>query len=289
MDGRALETWDGFVIARAGRTLNFDINMDNETRRKRIEMAVKLAALGVVGFLVAPIIFVTIKGIIGLGIAMVLGLVGINLAPWVSVKVANWRLKALKHEASQNPIETLENQYRERQAALVSFRENILTFNAQVENFYGTVEGYAKKYPDEAENYMRKYEKMKSLLVSRGEKYKQAQRKLAEFSEVIEQKRAEWEIAQAAAAMSKAAGVGEDFISQLMADTALGSVQTHLNTAFAELEVSLLEEVKPDDQKVIEMPKVQKVPAQITAISGPPKLELDIDIDMVPAKKRKSQ
>lgn len=255
--------------------------MDTEQKRKRIEALVKVAALLVGGFLCSSFIFIAVKGLIGLLLGAAVGLTAVNLAPWFAVKVANWRLKALKHEASLNPIETLENQYKEREGALVAFRENIKSFHAEVQNFYGELEGFKERYPDKAARFDEQYGKMKMLLDARGTKYKQAQRKLLEFSEVIDQKRSEWKIGQAAAKMSKAAGQGEDFISKLMADTALDSVQTNLNIAFSELEVSLLDEV--DGKKVIPM----KQPVALAEGSGPPTLDLDFVTDNQSERKAK--
>lgn len=242
-----------------------------EKKRKRIELVVKVVALGVIGFVVSPFIFATIQGLVGLLIAGSIGVIAINLAPWAAVKVANWRLKALKHEASLNPIETLENQYGERKAALIQIRSGIKEFHAQVENFRTMIEEFKQKYPEDT-RYDDKYGKMQALLANRVEKYKSAQVGLAQFDEMIERKRAEWKIAQAAASLDKAAGVGEDFISKLMADTALDSVQTHLNAAFAELEVSLLDN---DQKNVI---RVQPVVVALKSPSdGPVKLDLDFD------------
>ena len=242
--------------------------LTDDQRRKRIETFVKVTALLFVGFVFAPFVFIAIKGLIGLLIAGAISLVAVNLLPWFAAKVANWRLKTIKHEAAQNPIETLENQYQEREHALVQFRQQILGFNAEVQNFYSELEEHRRNYPNDCQKFEEQYLKMKALLTSRGEKYKQAQKKLKDFSDIIERKRSEWKIAQAAAKMSKAAGVGEDFISKLMTDTAIDSVQLSLNTAFAELEVSVL------DEQTAELPN--KPAAQIEN-SGPPTLDLDFE------------
>jgi hypothetical protein len=247
-----------------------------ELKRKRIEAGVKIAGMLVVGFLVAPFIFVAIGGLIGLVVAAGISFVIINLIPWFAMKVANWRLRALKHEASKNPIETLENQYKQREQALVEFRSNILSFHAEVQNFYSELEEHRQKYPEGVSKFEEQYSKMKALLASRSLKYKAAQKKLADFNNLIDQKRSEWKIAQAAAKMTKAAGVGEDFISKLMADTAVDSVQTSLNTAFAELEVSLLDE-QPITVEVTPLPATNKSPSLLTEKAGPPTLDLEFD------------
>lgn len=243
---------------------------DTEQRRKKIETLVKWIALPVIGFFVAPFIFITIKGLIGLIVSGVISLTAINFTPWLAMKLANWRLKALKFEAGENPIETLENQYQERETALLAFRDNIKSFSAEVQNFYSELEGFKQEYPASAGKFDTQYSNMRALLVARADKYKKAKQNLESFSRVIDQKRSEWKIAQAAAKMSKAAGVGEDFMAKLMTDTALDSVQTSLNTAFAELEVSLLDEKDGRTTVVVS-------PSMITEHAGPPTLDLEIE------------
>jgi hypothetical protein len=247
-----------------------------ELKRKRIETVVKIGAMGVIGFLVAPFVFIAIKGLIGALIAIVISLIAINLAPWAGTKLANWRLKALKYEASQNPIETLENQYKDRENALVQIRENIKEFHAVVQALFDVIQEHNQNYPDRPSPFQEKYEKLRALLELRKQKYKQAQQNLKSFAGLIDEKRSDWKVAQAAAKASKLANVGEDFQSKLMADTALGSIQDSLNIAFSELEVSLLDE-QSNPEVVVTTSPVTKAPIQITEKSGPPTLDLDFD------------
>lgn len=242
-----------------------------EQKRKRIETIVKVLAVCAIAFFVSPIIFATIQGLIGLVVAGSIGFIAINMAPWFAAKVANWRLKALKAEAAKNPIETLENQFNEKQNALLQFRESIKEFHAEVENVRAEIAEHKEKYPNDT-RFDDKLNKMCALLANRAAKYKQAQKNLADFNEVIERKRSEWKIIQASMKMEKAAGVGEDFISKLMADTALDSIQTGLNTAFAELEVSLLDE--PNGNEVKNVTPVQHA---LPSTSEPITLDLDLE------------
>ena len=59
---------------------------DLDQKRKRIEMLVKLAGLGIAGFLVAPFILATIQGIVGLAVALALGWGLVNFAPFFAMK-----------------------------------------------------------------------------------------------------------------------------------------------------------------------------------------------------------
>lgn len=222
---------------------------DLEQKRKRIEALVKVGGLLVIGFFVAPVIFISIKGLIGLVLAAGVSFTALNFVPWYAAKVANWRLKAIKHEASKNPIETLQNEYRARQEALSKFELSIKAFGAEVLGFKEKLIGFKKTYPSEAERFDAQFHQMQALLNSRKEKYKLAHQNLSVFDGEINKARAIWEMAQAAAAMNRLAGVNEEeFYAKIQVETALDSVQKSMSIAFSDLEVSLLEEpmIKPE-------------------------------------------
>lgn len=214
-----------------------------EIKRKRIETFGKVIGLGVVGFFFAPLAYATITGLVSLVTVGVIGLLVVNVGvPWFSVSLANWRLKALKATAIANPIETLENDYKKKQENLAQSRENIKASYAILETLYSQIQEHANKYPNRPSQYLDKYNKLKSLIELRGNKYKQAQSNLVKYSELIEEKRSDWNIAKTMAQASELANVGEEFQSKLLQDTALSTIQTGLNVAFSELETSLLDE-----------------------------------------------
>lgn len=218
---------------------------DLELKRKRIETAMKIVGLIAACFILGPFYLILLHGmaaLFALLIALGVGFVVVNFLPTVAAAIANWRLKALKAVAAANPIETLENQYGEREKALVNSRENIKQTYAILQELYSQIQEHDEKYPGKPSQYLEKYNKLKALVELRGKKYKQAQVNLATFHELIEEKRADWKIAQTMAAASKLANVGEDFQSKLMQDTALSTVQDGLNLAFSELDASLLDE-----------------------------------------------
>ena len=62
--------------------------IDLETKRKRIETGVKVAALLGVCAILAPFTYAILGG---LG-ALIVCLAAVNLAPWFGHRLANWRL-----------------------------------------------------------------------------------------------------------------------------------------------------------------------------------------------------
>lgn len=221
-----------------------------EQRKQRTEMILKVLGVGVVGFLVAPFVLSAIGGIIGLTVAAGLSFLAINMVSWFSLKVANWRLKAIKHEAMKNPVETLQTKYIEKENALKSFKENIRIFAGQVLTFGDQVKQYVRDGIDDAQTYVEQLGKMKQLLELRQQRYKEAQEALAQFAKTIEQTDRKWKMACAAMAMNEAAGQMEgDAFDKICIETALDSVQTKLNQSFADLEVALLDSDKEKSVK----------------------------------------
>ncbi len=217
--------------------------MNNEEKRKKIELLVKLVGLGVAGFLVAPFAFIAIKGLVGLAVAAALGWATIWFTPVFASMMANWRLKALKAEAMRNPVETLQNQYARESDKLVTARQKINTFFAAIEDYKDKLAGFIKNFPEEADKYKNVLSKMVALYNLRQKKYKEAEKGLADFKLVIKKADAIWQMAQAANELGEAAGMSEDdFFAELQKETAFDSVQKNLNMALADLETSLLDE-----------------------------------------------
>ena len=224
---------------------------DLEKKRKNIELGVKLGAFALVGFLVAPFIFLAIKGLIGLLIAGGIAFTAMQFAPYFSMKIANWRLAAIKAEAAKDPISTLQNDYRFKQINLDEFGQSIKVFSAEVKQFESKVVSLAKQYPEEVPIYREQAVKMNRLLKLREDKYKEAQDNLRQYDMEIKKASTLWDMSQAALKLSKAAGESEDdFFSKIKSETALDSVQKSLNMAFADLEFALMEE----DNKPKELP-----------------------------------
>ena len=217
------------------------MNPTLEQKRQNIEKVVKILALCVVGFLVAPFIFATIKGLIGLAIAAIVSLVLINLAPSVAALIANWRLKALKAVAAANPIETLQNVYMTRKEALVKQRENIKARIAVAAKIFSQISDFEEKFKKTSPRRA-PYEKLNLLINLSKERYQKAQLALVNFGRVIEEKSADWEIVQSMNEANKLEQAGQEFTSKLMTDTALNTVQTGLDTAFAELDAAVMDE-----------------------------------------------
>jgi hypothetical protein len=264
-------------------------SFDLEARRKKIETLAKVAGLAVAGFLFAPFALATIQGLVSLLVVVCVGLLVVNIGiPWFSVTLANWRLKALKAAAAANPIETLENQYQIRQDALLKIRDNIKASYAVLQTLWNQIQEHNERFPNTPSQYLETYTKLKALIELRGKKYKQAQANLQQFGEVIEEKRSDWKIAQTMAEANKLANVGEDFQSKLLKDTALTTIQDGLNSAFADLDMSMLDEQDSSQATTVTAaPVAQTVSSQskqLAAPTAPGTLDLGFNSDSIDAE-----
>lgn len=240
------------------------------TRREKIATRLRWAIAGLAALLVSPIIFFVIKGAIGLAVAAVVGLAIVNLAPWVSMKFANYRLRLVKAEAARNPVETLQNVFAERSQKKAVFKTQITAFRAKITGFGEKIEGFKATYPRDAAKFENQLNAMKALLARREAKYKKVKSELENFELVIQRADALWQMGLAAAEMNEAAGAfdGDQMLERIKTETALDSVQDSVNLAFSEMESDLLE---GDDLEIADAPlAIENRPSGMVAMSTRP-------------------
>ena len=240
---------------------------DLETKRKHIETAMKILGLGALCLILGPVYLTLLHGLgalIALGIAAAGAFVVINLLPSFAAMVANWRLKALKAVAAANPIETLENRYSQLKDALLKQRENIKQRIAIASKIFDQIRSFESQFSKPSPR-REQYDKLNQLVALSKNKYQNAQVNLVAFGKVIDEKRADWEIALSMAEANKLANVGEDFTAKLLQDTALNTIQDGLNTAFAELDAAVMDE---NIQKVLNGKESEVTVAPVTTASN---------------------
>ena len=188
-----------------------------------------LAASGGVGLLV-------LGGILGLGFAAVQAL------PLLGQKLENSLLSARKAEARRNPIEQLQNEVLRRAERLRSFRKALVTVGGQIESIRQMIENSQSKFSGPVlarqERALEKLEQFHHINIAR---LNQAQAALQEFKNTVEQKQSEWQIALAIDDANRALdpNTADNLIQDLLADTALRTVQDRFNSVFAELDVQM--------------------------------------------------
>lgn len=210
-----------------------------EVKKQAIAKWAKYALGAVAALVISPIIFLVVKGIVGLMIAGTLGLVMINAAPWVAMKLANWKVRAIKAEAGANPIETLENLLIAKRAAFNVAVEEVTKGVAARDDFAVKTRAFARQYPARAAEFEQKLAAMTGLIERKKDALQAAQEQLRLASDKLDEMKAYWDMSQAAQAANAAVQMDTgDLYERMKADTAYDSVMSSFNQAFAELEVT---------------------------------------------------
>jgi hypothetical protein len=214
---------------------------DLELRKAKIQKVTKVG-LGLVGaVLISPVVFLAVKGIVGLAIAFVVGEAVVQFAPVVSMKFANWKLRALIDEARRNPVETMTNIYLGNMRTIQQKDEKIKAVEARYLGFKDKAGDYVKKYgQDDAQSvrYLDAVKRVQALLVRQKSKQKAAKTAAVEYQEQIQKATDIWEMAKEMNAMNELTGdLEKQAFDDIKKRVAFDSVTFEFNRAVAELAV----------------------------------------------------
>lgn len=197
--------------------------------------------IGILGaVIISPIVFLAVKGIVGLAIAVFTGAVVINVAPAAGNMLANWKLKLIKDEANRNPIETMENLFIEKQKELNQADTNITEFDTEVRNYDDQLSDFKKQYPEEANTYQEISNKMHQAYENMVSQQSEARQALVDFQQKITRAKAIYKMALAAdhvTTLSKSAE--QQAFSEIREKVAFDTVRSSLNRSFANLNMAV--------------------------------------------------
>jgi hypothetical protein len=228
-------------------------------KRDKLKKWGTVAGLAVVGFVVAPFIFLSIQGLIGLAIAGAVGFVLVTLAPWFALKVANWKyrltdaekvshIKKVTGAAADNPIETLTALLIAKKQAFQVIKSSVEQAVTARSNFKQKVAKFKERYPHRAPKFEAQLSRMTDLVERKKVALNQAQKTLEDGDMKLEEMQAYYEMSKDAIEANRAAGMDTgDAFEKLKADTACDAVFESMNMAFAQLEVAAALEVNSDD------------------------------------------
>jgi hypothetical protein len=228
----------------------------------------------------APVVWLAAAG--GAGLVVLGGLLAIGLAllqalPLAAQKLENRLLAARKAEARRSPIEQLHNELLRRAERLKIFRGALVTVGAQIQSITQAIAAQRHRDPAHVlEQQVQALQRLKQFHALNLGRLKNAEQALQEFRSTIERKESEWRIAlaieEATAALDPDAAEG--LLNDLLADTALHSVQDRFNAVFAELDVqmssvdaptrALLEPAEQQRMRALELPLTAPTAFQTT-------------------------
>ena len=199
----------------------------------------KFGIIGVVVGLVSPFIFMMVQGIAGLIVAGFLGLLAVNLAPVLSMKLANWKVKGIVSEARENPIETLTNLLLEKREAFRKFTEAVINQVSSLKTFERKSNEFAKTYPARAGEFQAQVEAMRTMVEKQQQALEAAKVAIYQGEQKLTEMTAFWEMSQIAQAANKTANMNNgDQFEQLKLNTSFDAVFNSVNLAFAQMEVA---------------------------------------------------
>lgn len=220
---------------------------DLEVKRQKYNTAFKVGLIGLAALIISPIIFMVVQGLVGAAIAAGIGLVVVNAAPVVSMKLANWKVKGIVAEAAKNPIETMTNLLIEKRKAYQQFKESVTNAVTARNSFAEKCTKFAKQYPARAPEFQKQLDNMTALVEQKKRALNDAEEALKQGALKLEEMKAYWDMSQAAIEANKAAGMDTgDFYEKLKVDTACDAVFDSMSKAFAQLEVEAALQIDND-------------------------------------------
>jgi hypothetical protein len=220
---------------------------ETELKRKRFALIAKIAIGAGILIVAAPLIMILAKSIIAVGVIGAVALVGVNAAPILAFKLANWRIKEIIQEAKTNPIETMIGVAVDRANKLVEAKTRIGNLSASTKNFADKVAGFKKQWPNEAAVFDQGLANANQVLEQWKQQYKIASAALEDYKLEIDKCNAVNDMAKELAALNNMAQMdGDKLMEELKSKTAIDEVSRRMNSAMAQLETSLLTEVKFD-------------------------------------------
>lgn len=216
--------------------------------KQKLATGIKWGGAALVCLLVSPIIFGVIQGAVGLIIAGVIGLAAINVLPWLSMKMTNLKVKAIKHEAKTNPIETLETLLLEKRKAFRQFQQDVTDAVAARNNFAVKCQQFAAQYPARAKEFESKLEQIGRAVEQKKVALGQAELNIQKAENTLKEMRAYYDMAMELQKANKAAKMDTgDMYEEMKAQTAFDSVISSMNSAFADMEVAAALDVSGND------------------------------------------
>lgn len=216
--------------------------------QNKFKTIAKIGLIGVAGFIVAPAIYLVIKGLVGLAIAAAVGGGIIAFAPSVSQFMTNMKYKALEAVISYEPVLTLKSRAEERWKDLEEQRTLLEKQSADLMQFKTKAENFIRAYPDEAEQWKQRVKDWESIFAFRVEKWKEARASTEQFMRTVDKAEAIYEMAVADAKLGKSFGKSKDFMSMFKEKTAFEAIDKANSQAMASLKMALLDESYVSEQ-----------------------------------------
>lgn len=216
------------------------IQLTPEQKKARFQKLAKVGLMLGAGLLFAPVAVAAIGGLIGLGVAALIAIVGINMAPVVSMKLSNWRMQAIMAEARAHPIETMRAIYIDNMKKIKDADDKIRQLAARLLDFRGKAQEFSQRYPQRAEQYNQMITSMQKVLDRWKDKQHTAKQNAKLYNDKIDEAEAVYAMGKDAAGLQELAGDAEKEVNQnILKQVAFDEVNHTFNLAVADLSTDI--------------------------------------------------
>jgi len=197
--------------------------------------------------ILSPVALLALTTVTSIAMAIVVA-VGI-MAMLIALPALNrwWRiivLKMLKASARRNPVETLQLELLNRQGAFERAGRVVVQIKGLRDSLREQLDEYKGKHGESDAGLEKNYDTLSRLTDRLTASLRQTSLNLEKFQKFVERQADRWEIAKKSgelAAMLRQAQ-GGDVTDVFLANTAIDTIRTELNTSFAELDQILAHE-----------------------------------------------
>ena len=213
--------------------------MNDDQRRARIKTVVQWGLALLAAVLIAPVIFLAVKGLVGLGLAVIVGLALVNFAPVLAMKFANWKVKAITTEARTNPIESRQNVALVRHQRLNEKAAAVSAFGTEVRNVADEVQSLRDHGQNtDADELARELTLLQQDFNDQITGLDEARDALTKYEEETLRLSRRWKASEALLRARGASGKAMDQeLEKLVSQEATDAVNSKMNEAFARLDV----------------------------------------------------
>jgi hypothetical protein len=212
--------------------------------RENFNRLVKYGGFGLVALLISPLVFLILKGIMGMAaiaVALAVAAVANALIPAFSEWLTQLKFRSLKAVISRAPIETMIQRAKERWEAITEQRALLQDQLATLQGYKRKTEETAQRYPEEAESMRLNLSQYEQLFAYRVDAFKEAKLSAEKYDHMVEKAEAMFSLAQADAKMSQSFGKQEDFMVRFKEKYAFDAVNEASDKAIANLRMALVD------------------------------------------------
>lgn len=223
---------------------------------------------------IAPYILSAIGGLLGVLIGGAIAWGALKMAPAFGLMLGNATLKLIKYEARQNPVETMQGIYQERQSQIDADEKMAAEFNQGIEAYKPVVRNVEREFPEDAKMFV---EHLAAMIETKEMVYagiSDAKVVLKEYARQIKRADAIWQATKTGNQLAAFAGrIGRtEAMQQIKNDAAIQSIQDRMASSFSNLDI--LRRQMADKRRTDQVGKAAQAPTASLSNNASPVIDV---------------